>query len=300
MNYRNIHKYDGEMSSSDLCDAIVEAKSINIPEVRDAARLLVDDLRDSILSADKLYYLESEVTGSPHINEHFGVFLFDDCYYVEKFLEKNTVLHLRMKEVVPEEYEKLFTHLYDCGAECVDYCNDNSNVTFGIEHYFLSDDYNSKLCSARLLSRFVLLCMQEIRNSDKLYERKDEIVTLLKKNIIAESLGCRVLIPVRNEGESIDGQLVNVASGTQMNIATMNTESNEVFFPVYTNVGEFNKNPIPGLNVIATSLLSYIDFVYQVSVSNPNVFGLAINPNSVNFAMNKGIMEIILNNRPTE
>jgi hypothetical protein len=38
------------MSAVDLCDAIVEAKEINIPEVREATKMLVDDLRDAILS----------------------------------------------------------------------------------------------------------------------------------------------------------------------------------------------------------------------------------------------------------
>jgi hypothetical protein len=297
MDYKNINKYDGEMSSSDLCDAIIEARTIDIPEVRDAAKMLVEDLRDSILNASNLYYLKNVVTNSPHINEHFSVFLFDDMYYAEKFVEKNSLVKFEIVSVKPDAYASMFSQLYDCGADGIDYCNDNGSVTFGIEHYFLSDDYNRNLCSARNLTRFILLCMQEIRNVDRQYERKDEIVMLLKKNIIAESLSAQVLIPVRSDGQNVDNQLVNVASGTQMNIATMNTPDNAVFFPVFTNVSEFNKNPIPGLRLAATSMISYIEFVYNLASNNESVFGFAINPNTVNFAMNKGIMEIIINNK---
>jgi hypothetical protein len=297
MDYKNLNKYDGEMSSSDLCDAIVEARTIDIPEVRDAAKMLVDDLRDVIVGAEKIFYIKNQVTNAPHINEHFAVFIFDDKYYAEKFVENNTLLKLEIVEVENEKIESTMSYFFDCGAEGIDFCNDSSGVTFGLEHYFLSDDYNKNLCSARLLTRFILLCMQEIRNAERQYERKDDIVTLLKKNIIAETLGCNVLIPVHADGQHVDNQLINVAGGTQMNIATMNTEDNAVFFPVYTNVAEFNKNPIPGIKLAATSMISYIDFIYHLAENNESIYGLAVNPNTVNFSMNKGIMEIIVSNK---
>jgi hypothetical protein len=298
MDYKNLNHYSGEMSAVDLCDAIVEAKEINIPEVREATRMLVDDLRDAILSSDVIYYLRSNFTKCPHISERFSVFIFTDKYYAEKFVENNANLNLEVVEVSNEGFEKMFSMFYDCGAEAVDYCNDANSVMFGIEHFFLSSSYNKSLCSARALNRFILISMQEIRNTEKQYERKSEIVTLLKKNIVAESLSTTVLVPVVTNGEfeDVENQLVNVPMQTQMNVATVTTPNGELFFPVYTNVSEFNSNPIDGLKVARFSMLSFIRFVYDTVKNNENVLGIIVNPSTVNFAMTEPILDIILGN----
>ncbi len=298
MDYKNLNCYSGEMSAGDLCDAIVEAKEVNIPEVREATRLLVDDLRDAILSSETIYYLKSKFTNSPHISERFSAFIFTDKYYAEKFVDGNSVLGLEIVEVANANFENFFTMLYDCGAEAVDYCNDTNSVMFGIEHFFLSSNYNRKLCSARNLNRFALISMQEIRNVDKQYERKAEIITLLKKNIVAEALSATVLVPVvaNGEFEDVDNQLINVPMQTQMNVATVTTPNGELFFPVYTNVAEFNMSPIEGLKVAKFSMISFIRFVYNVVKDNESVLGIIVNPTTVNFAMTEPILDIILGN----
>ena len=58
----------------------------------------------------------------------------------------------------------------------------------------------------------------------------------MKKLLICILLIIGMMIPVHADGQHVDNQLINVAGGTQMNIATMNTEDNAVFFPVYTKV----------------------------------------------------------------
>ncbi len=294
MNYKSISNYEGDMSASDLCDAIVEARTCDLPEIRTAMHLLIEDLQLALLNAENLYYLVSDVTDAPHINEHFAVYLFDDRYYAEKFVEKNKVLKLNIHDAAPEDYEWLFSHFYNCGAECVDYCNDNSNVTFDLEHYFLSDNYDKTVAPGRLLSRFTNLCMQEIRNDDKQYERKPEIVTLLKKNIISESLTTNIFIPAFD-----DGNLASNVSLDKVNvrIATMSTSNKELFFPVYTARDEFKFTALDGIKLVETTLLSYIEFVEKIAKNNEHVFGLAINPESVNFAMNRGILDIVLQNK---
>ena len=298
MNYKNFKEYSGEMSAVDLCDAIVEAKEIEIPEVRSATKLLVDDLRDAILSSDVLYYLQSKFTKSPHINERFSIFVFSDKYYAEKFLENNQILGLEIVEVEKYKFESMFINFYDCGAEGVDYCNDSNSVMFGIEHFFLSDNYNRNLCSARLFNRFVLLTMQEIRNNDKQYDKKAEIITLLKKNIIAEALTTFVLVPVVNASglESVEHQIINIPSNTQMNVATVTTQSGEIFFPVYTNTGEFRKGYLEGLKVASFSLISFVEFVSSTLKANPNVLGIIVNPATSNFAMTELILDLIRDN----
>lgn len=286
------------MTAVDLCDAIVEAKEINIPEVRDATRMLVDDLRDAILSSDVIYYLRSNFTKSPHVSERFSIFIFTDRYYAEKFVDNNTNLYLEIVEVDKNNFERTFSMFYDCGAEAVEYCNDANSVMFGIEHFFLSSDYNKSLCSARALNRFILISMQELRNDEKQYDRKAEIITLLKKNIVAESLTTTVLVPVvaNGEFEDVENQLVNVPMQTQMNVATVTTPNGELFFPVYTNVSEFNANPIEGLKVAKFSMLFFIRFVYDTVKNNDNVLGIIVNPSTVNFAMTEPILDIILGN----
>ena len=44
-------------------------------------------------------------------------------------------------------------------------------------------------------------------------------------------------------------------------------------------------------------MISYIDFIYHLAENNESIYGLAVNPNTVNFSMNKGIMEIIVSNK---
>lgn len=290
MNYKNLSQYEGDMSASDLCDAIVEAKTCNLPEIREAARMLVEDLRDAIVNAENLFYLVSSITRAPYINEHFAVFIFDDRYYAEKFVEKNSVLKLEIMDAAPNDYEWLFSYFYRCGAEGVDYCNDSSSVTFGINPFFLSDDYNENSAPGRLLARFVHLCMQEIRNEDRVYEKKDEIVNLLKRNIVGEALSTQIFIPVQGEPSQNTGM-------ANARVAAMTTATNDVFFPVYTSIDEFRNNTVPGLSLAKTSLVSYIEFIENVAKNDEKVFGLAVNPEFVNFALNRGIMEIILANK---
>ena len=61
MDYKNLKPYTGQMSSADLCEAIVEVRDCDIPEVRSSVRMLVDDLRDSILGAPKIFYLKNRL-----------------------------------------------------------------------------------------------------------------------------------------------------------------------------------------------------------------------------------------------
>lgn len=289
MNYNNFKKYVGEMSSSDLCDAIVEAKTMDIPEVRTATNMLVDDLRDSILSSDELYYLVSKFTRMPHINEHFSVFVFDDRYYAEKFVENNSILGLEIASANNVDFEKTFSYFYDCGAEGVDFCNDSSSVMFGLEHYFLSDNYDKNKNGARMFSRFTALLMQEIRNVDKKYDRKTEIVLLLKKNVIAEALTNFVYVPVQ--------EVVDPKHGKQVHIATMQSTDGKVFFPVYTSISEFNPNELPGLQLSKAGIAEYVEFIYGRAQQDPDVYGINVNPGSINFSMNVDIMKNILDNK---
>lgn len=289
MNYNNFKKYVGEMSSSDLCDAIVEAKTMDIPEVRTATNMLVDDLRDSILSSDELYYLVSKFTRMPHINEHFSVFVFDDRYYAEKFVENNSILGLEIASANNVDFEKTFSYFYDCGAEGVDFCNDSSSVMFGLEHYFLSDNYDKNKNGARMFSRFTALLMQEIRNVDKKYDRKTEIVLLLKKNVIAEALTNFVYVPVQ--------EVVDPKHGKQVHITTMQSTDGKVFFPVYTSISEFNPNELPGLQLSKAGIAEYVEFIYGRAQQDPDVYGINVNPGSINFSMNVDIMKNILDNK---
>lgn len=283
MNYNNLIKYSGEMSASDLCDAIVEARTMDIPEVQEATRMLVDDLRDAILSSDEIYYLASRYTRLPHLNEHFGIYIFNDKYYAEKFVEKNTILGFEIIAIPAANFENTFSYFYDCGAECIDFCNDTSNVTFGLKHYFLSDRYNEELLSARMLQRFVALGMQEIRNVDKVYDRKQEIVMLLKKNIIAEVLSTNIYVPVESDGE-------------QTHIVTMKADNNKVFFPVFTNTSEFDSNSLPGVKISPTTMLSFVQLIYNLASKDATVSGIVVNPHSVNFSMNSEVMKNVIDN----
>ena len=129
------------------------------------------------------------------------------------------------------------------------------------------------------------------RNENRQYERKEDIVTLLKKNIIAEALTANVFIPVQSVGDG------DVSQPKEMRVATMSTENNELFFPVYTTVAEFERSPMDGIGLASTSLLAYIEFVYGIANTHTSVYGLAINPSSVNFAMNLGIMDLVLQNK---
>lgn len=289
MNYKNFIKYAGEMSASDLCDAIVEAKTMDIPEVRAATNMLVDDLRDAILSSDELYYLVSKFTRMPHINEHFSIFIFNDKYYAEKYIENNQVLGLEIATINNGGFEAAFSYFYDCGAEGVDFCNDSSSVMFGLEHYFLSESYDRNSNQARMFSRFAALLMQEIRNAEKQYDRKNEIVMLLKKNIIAEALTNVVYVPVQ--------EIDDPEHGKQVHITTMQSTDGKVFFPIYTNPAEFNSKELPGLQLSKTTILSYVDFIYGRAQQDPDIYGINVNPASLNFSMNRDIMKNILDNK---
>ena len=298
MNYKTFEKQNSEMSASDLCDAIVEARDIDIPEVVEATKMLVLDLRDVLLSSDELFYLESQLTKSPYINEHFSVFIFDDKYYAEKFIDAHPVLKLEVKSVKNSEYESLISKFYDAGADGVDYCNDESSITLGIKHFLLSDDYNHSISSARVLNRFVCLCMQEIRNDEKLYDRKAEIVDLLKKNIVAEALTNSVFMPIKadKDAELLTDKIVKIKENTPMNIVSIQAQGGEVLFPVYTNENEFTamQNDI---KLVQTSMLGFIEFVNQAANSNKSIVGICVNPETVNFAMIKPILEIVVANK---
>jgi hypothetical protein len=198
MDYKNLKKYEGDMVASDLCDAIVEARMCDLPEIRNAAMLLVEDLQSAILNSENLYYFTSNYTRSVYINERFSTFVFDDRYYAEKFVEQHPNLKLDIADISQKEFESFFIALYQQGIEAIDYCNDRSNVTMGIAKYFLSDSYNPNEAPARDLSRFIHLCMQELRNEERQYEKKEDIINLLKRNIIAEALNCNVFIPVQS------------------------------------------------------------------------------------------------------
>lgn len=298
MNYKTFKKQNGEMSASDLCDAIVEARDVDIPEVVEATKMLVVDLRDTLLSTDELFYLESELTRSPYINEHFSVFVFDDKYYAEKFVDAHPLLKLKVNTIKSTEYESAITRFYDAGADSVDYCNDTSAITLGIKHFFLSDDYNNSIVSARNLNKFICLCMQEVRNEDKKYDKKNEIIDLLKKNIIAETLSSSILMPVKVDVnvELISDKIVKIKPNSPMNIVSIQAQSGETLFPVYTNQNEFTPMS-PDVKLVQTSLLGFVEFVNQSFRENNNIIGICVNPESVNFAMVKQIIEIVIANK---
>lgn len=298
MNYKTFKKQSGEMSASDLCDAIVEARDIDIPEVVEATKMLVVDLRDTLLSTDELFYLESRLTKSPYINEHFSVFVFDDRYYAEKFIDAHPFLNLEIKTLKSDEYENAMSRFYDIGADGVDYCNDTSAITLGIKHFLLSDDYDNTVISARNLSKFICLCMQEIRNEDKKYDKKNEIVDLLKKNIIAEALSTGILMPVKvdSDAELISDKVVKIKPNSPMNIVSIQAQGGETLFPVYTNSNEFTPMS-QDIKLVQTSLLGFVEFVNNTSGNNNNIVGICVNPESVNFAMIKPILEIIMANK---
>ena len=297
MDYKTFKKQNGEMSASDLCDAIVEARDIDIPEVVEATKMLVVDLRDTLLSTEELFYLESRLTKSPYINEHFSVFVFDDKYYAEKFVDAHPFLKLEIKTIKNDEYEKTMSHFYDVGADGVDYCNDTSSITLGIKHFFLSDDYNDSIISARSLSKFICLCMQEVRNEEKQYDKKSEIVDLLKKNIIAETLSTNILMPVKvnDDVELISDKVAKIKPNSPMNIVSIQAQSGETLFPVYTNHNEFTPMG-EDIKLVQTSLLGFVDFVNKTANENKNIIGICVNPESVNFAMIKPILEIVMAN----
>ena len=293
MDYTKINKYHGDLTSSDLCDVVVDAKSHEVPGMQQHAQLLVEDLRDAILNAETLYYLVSSVTRTPYLNEHFAVIIFDDRYCAEKYVDKFASLQLDIMDAAAMDYEWLFSYFYTCGAEAVDYCNERSGVTFGLEYYFLPDSYDSADAPARLFARFVNLCMQEIRNEQRVYAQKEHIVTLLKKNIVQSALDTKIFIPVISDAS---GDKV-VHLDAYANVVTMSTENNEIFFPVYTSVYEFDIAGTSGIKIAQTSLLSYIEFIEKLAVNNDKIYGLAVNPEHVNFAMNRGILDIVLSNK---
>ena len=298
MNYKNFKKQQSEMSASDLCDAIVEARDIDIPEVVEATKLLVVDLRDVLLSTEELFYLESKFTKSPYINEHFSAFVFDDKYYADKFVDTHPTLNLEVKTVKNSEYENLMSKFYNFGLDGIDYCNDTSAITLGIKHFLLSDDYDNTLPTARNLNKFICLCMQEIRNEEKIYERKSEIVNLLKKNIVAEVLTTAIYMPVKIDGntECISEKVVKIKENTPMNIVSIQAQGGEVLFPVYTSVDEFTMQQ-EDVKLVPTSMVGFVEFVNKMISNNSSVVGISVNPESVNFAMIKPILEIVMANK---
>lgn len=295
MDYSTVKNYKVDMTASDLCDAIVEAYSIDIQEVREAAKMLVDDLKYAILQMPKIYLIMSLHTNAPYVNERFGVYVFSDEHYAETFVENNKdVFGYVIKEVFANDYESLFTYLYNAGIDHIEYCNDCSKVSMPIKLHFLSNNYISNNYTARLLSRFVLLCMQEIRNDDKKYDRKDNLIDILKKNVIVESVNSTVLIPIFHESNNL---IVQVPKGSNIQIATMKAANNELFFPIYTSVEEYKKNPIDNLKLIPIPLINHIENVLSNMTQNKDIKGIIVNPGSVSFGMTEPVLKAIATNK---
>jgi hypothetical protein len=140
--------------------------------------------------------------------------------------------------------------------------------------------------------------MQEIRNEDKKYDKKNEIVDLLKKNIVAEALSTGILMPVKvdSDVELISDKVVKLKPNSPMNIVSIQAQSGETLFPVYTNANEFTPMS-QDIKLVQTSLLGFVEFVNNTSGNNNNIIGICVNPESVNFAMIKPILEIIMANK---
>jgi hypothetical protein len=293
INYQNKKDYKGDLSASDLCDAIVEASQVDIAEVAEAKKLLIEDLRDAILSDDTIYYLTSKFTNSPYVNERYSLPIFTVKELADDFVKAHSVWGVLVNSVKQKDYKEFFSSVYNYGIDGIEYYNDESHVSMGLEAYFLSEDHVFSNAPARSLSRFVLLGMQEIRNVEKQYDNKAYIIDLLKKNIIAEGIVSNVFVPVQTDIQS-DSDILTVPEGASVKVVTMSNESGKLFFPVYLNLEEYSKNKIPGIKIVPSSLLNFIKMVN--GISDPNIIGVIVNPNAVGFAMNKDIMNLILEN----
>jgi hypothetical protein len=54
---------------------------------------------------------------------------------------------------------------------------------------------------------------------------------------------------------------------------------------------------IPVCKFVSTPLLSYIEFIRSISATNKHIIGLAVNPEHCNFALNQGIMNLVVINK---
>ena len=290
MNYKNRQKYEG-MSIDELCDAIADAsKVMDGDDLNGAVKLLVEDLRDALLDTDQLFVLRSKYTNSPYITERLSAMVFEDEYYANKFADERKELGLIVDAIKNEAYENFFSVLHDCGVNHIDLCGEGNNyIRMLVDELFLSDDYNKKNYSAIDLNRFSTMLMQEVRNTERVYDRKDNIVTLLKKNVIATLMGCAVWVPVAMM--SVDGK-------DAMKVLTAPVNVSQATFPVYTNLREAfaMRNHSESIKLTLMKAPSVIRFVSETMKQNKSIVGLTINPLTTNFTMTGEVLDICLEN----
>ena len=284
-----------DMSASDICNVIAEAAMMqDIDEIARATKMLMKDLGDALLASDALWYLKSGFTDLPYISETMTTLIFDDEYYAQKYADTHSTLKLLPQRVERNNYKRMFAEIYDCGIGSVAYCNNSKSVALPIDVYFLTVSTQKNACNARELTRYIAMLMQEIRNDERQYDRKNQIVDLLKKNVISSMTGAKVFVPI-NAIKDVHAELVvDISFGTNLKVSTMRTDDNRIFFPVYTSVAEYKKNSMQGLNLVSIPLGEFIRFVRHSIDRDPSVIGVVVNSGSFNFAINKSIMDIFL------
>lgn len=283
-------------SASDICDAIVDASMMqDIAEVADATKMLMSDLGAAILRSEALWYLSSAYTKKFYINEGMATLIFDDEYYAQKFVDGHSSLQLTIHKVEQSGFKRFFSEIYNTGIWAIAYCNENKSVGLPVEPHFLPTSYNPKSCQAKEFDKYSSMLMQEIRNEEREYDRKANIVELLKKNVITQIARAKVYVPINAVQNGTSTQLVvDIQYGVNLKLVTMRTDDHKVIFPIYTSVDEYRKIPMNGVNLVLMPLSEFIRVVKSSIDRDPSVFGIVSNPGSVSFMMSKPILDLYL------
>jgi hypothetical protein len=103
-------------------------------------------------------------------------------------------------------------------------------------------------------------------------------------------------VKVNDDVELISDKVAKIKPNSPMNIVSIQAQGGETLFPVYTNHNEFTLMD-KDVKLVQTSLLGFVDFVNKTANENKNIVGICVNPESVNFAMIKPILEIVMANK---
>lgn len=286
-------KNKSHMTTTDLCDAIVEASlASDLEDVQNAIKILTKDLCEKIADSEKTFFVVSPFTKLPYVTETLSTPIFDDEYYASKYVDSHSMLNLQVQHVKKVNLHSFLQKLDSDGIATVSFCNDSNSVTVPLRPHFLKSDDSSSGC--RSLSLYSTMLMQEVRNPSRVYANKNEIVSLLKKNILFEMTRSVVFVPI-NSIESInnsdDNLVMEIPYGKNLRAATVCTSDGKVFYPIYSNPEEYLKNKVDGLRLIKVPFRDYCGFVMETMKKDSKTIGIVFNSGSINFAMTEPILK---------